>query len=75
MIKQVTVLDVQDKWPEDIAEELRQIWENKRNADGASNGCYVKFYDELWDDYTAIPKYLAAAGLIPEDEILILIHW
>lgn len=75
MIKQVTVLDVQDPWPEEIAKELRQIWDDARDGGGGSNGSYTHFHEEMWDDYIALPKYLADAGFIPDDTILILIHW
>jgi hypothetical protein len=75
MIKQVTVLDVQDPHPQDVSNELRQIWNNKNEADGASNGSYEEFHEDYWDDYTALPKYLAEAGLVPGDLIIILIWW
>ena len=75
MIKQTATIDVQDPWPDDIAKELRQIWDDARNCGEGSNGSYVKFHEEMWDDYVHLPKYLALEGYVPDDEILVLIWW
>ena len=75
MIKQTATIDVQDPWPDDIAKELRQIWNDARNCGAGSNKSYVVFNEDMWDDYEHLPMYLAREGHIPEDEILVLIHW
>lgn len=75
MIKRLVTLDVQDPWPEDVNKELRQIWEDARNSGGGSNGSYVEFSDEMWDDYEYIPKALRKAGYGEYFTVLILIRW
>ena len=70
MLKSYKVFDLQsDKHPHEVGEEIREMWANYELGNDHS---YIRWYEDMVDEYPHTAKFLQEQG-VEDDNVLL--HW